>query len=131
MSQNCRHPLTILLMEDHVDTRSLLRRSLERSGHTVHIAGSVVEARAVFARTHAQVLISDIGLPDGDGWELLSEIRLTAPVTAIAISGYGSTDDHKRSQVAGFHSHLVKPFKTKELSVLLDGIGEKLFEHAA
>ncbi|OYW70275.1 MAG: hypothetical protein B7Z37_31255 [Verrucomicrobia bacterium 12-59-8] len=131
MLTRARHPLTILLVEDHKDTNRLLRMSLERRGHTVTTAGSVAEARAAFPTTHANVLISDIGLPDGDGWELLREIRSASAIPAVAMSGYGCAEDLRRSQDAGFHAHLVKPFKVAELEAVLRDIGESLSQPMA
>ncbi|MDB6007693.1 MAG: hybrid sensor histidine kinase/response regulator [Prosthecobacter sp.] len=122
------HPLNILLVEDHKDTNRLVRMSLERRGHTVTTAASVAEARSAFPAANANVLISDIGLPDGNGWELLREIRATSHVPAIAMSGYGCAEDLRRSQDAGFHAHLVKPFKVTELEAALRDIGDDLFQ---
>jgi CheY-like chemotaxis protein len=66
------------------------------------------------------VLISDIGLPDGDGWELMKRLREQIPgMKAIAMSGYGMRADLEKSKAAGFASHLIKPFGPAELDAAL------------
>ena len=65
------------------------------------------------------MLISDIGLPDGDGWELLRRVHLPRPVYAIAMSGFGMNADHLRSREAGFCHHMLKPFTTSDLDTVL------------
>ena len=67
------------------------------------------------------VLISDIGLPDGSGWELLpqAQARSNRPIFAIAMSGFGLSADHERSRQAGFRHHLLKPFRPDELNGML------------
>ena len=80
-------------------------------------------AEALTARPCADcdALISDIGLPDGDGWELLRRVHshLPRPLYAIAMSGFGMNADHVRSREAGFRHHLLKPFKPAELDSML------------
>lgn len=76
-----------------------------------------------------EVLISDIGLPDGDGWKLLQTLRDTAqplPGYAIAMSGYGMNADRSKSKAAGYRQHILKPFKANELEVMLDDAAREL-----
>lgn len=120
MSAVCCRPLRILLVEDHEDTRKLLRTSLERRGHCVLTASTVEQSLALLRETRADVLLSDIGLPDGDGWQLLQSLHAQPPAFAIAMSGFGSANDRARSLAAGYHAHLVKPFKCADLLRLLD-----------
>ncbi len=110
----------ILVVEDHGDTRRLLRTALERRGHQVFTASSVAEATTLLQELPAEVLISDIGLPDGTGWDLLTGLRPGGPTYAIAISGFGSREDRSKSKAAGYHAHLVKPFKSADLDRLLN-----------
>ncbi len=65
------------------------------------------------------MLISDIGLPDGDGWQLLAKVILPRPIYAIAMSGYGMASDLARSKAAGYRHHLIKPFPRMALDALL------------
>lgn len=81
-------PLCILLVEDHADTRETLQRYLQSKGYEVLSAGSLVEAISIAATMRFDVLVSDIGLPDGNGVELISEMKRRVNVPAIAISGY-------------------------------------------
>jgi CheY-like chemotaxis protein len=111
--------MQILLVENHPDTLRWLTLYLEDLGHRVIGARTVTEARAALLAGHCDVLISDIGLPDGTGWELLEQAPLPRPPFAIAMSGFGMNADSARSQQAGFRHHLLKPFKTVELERLL------------
>ena len=83
--------------------------SLEQSGHIVFSASSKAEALKQIPMANCHVLISDISLPDGNGWELMQELENLSPHYAIAISGYGMKADRERSAEAGFRHHLVKP----------------------
>lgn len=105
--------MNILLVEDHTDTRQAMRMWLEMSGHSVIEAHDVKSALAA-AAGFFDVLLCDIGLPDGDGWTLLRTLSENRSVTAIAISGYCSPADVARSKAAGFAAHLAKPFNLRE-----------------
>ncbi len=113
-------PLRIFVVENHRDSREYLQMYLEGRGHTVECAETVTEALAALPKAHWDVLISDIGLPDGDGWELLERLRLPHSIYAIAMSGFGMSADHVRSRDAGYRHHLLKPFSMKDLAALLD-----------
>lgn len=112
-------PLRILLVENHEDTLRWLTLYLEELGHTVVTARTLAEAHAALATSQCEVLLSDIGLPDGTGWELLEHARPSRPLFAIAMSGFGMNADNGRSRAAGYRHHLVKPFKLAELDRLL------------
>lgn len=100
----------ILLVEDHPSTRSTLRTLLVRRNFDVVIAGSVEEGLTLFDDGSYDLVVSDLGLPDGSGHQLLSEIRKKNPhIKAIALSGYGTEEDRARSRDAGFGAHLTKP----------------------
>jgi DNA-binding response OmpR family regulator len=117
--------LRILLVENHADTLRWLTLYLEESGHSVVAARTLAEGRAALAKETCDVLISDIGLPDGTGWELLEGAKLGRPVFAIAMSGFGMNADNDRSREAGYRHHLLKPFKTAELDkVLIEAAAE-------
>lgn len=114
-----RPGLRVFVVENHEDTRVLLCILLEQMGHTVYSAGTMREALRAIPESACDVLISDIGLPDGDGWELMR--RLTRrPRLAIAMSGRGMNGDRARSHSAGFHHHLVKPTGPEQLAQILE-----------
>ena len=109
-------PQRILLVEDHEATLNVLTRLLERAGHTVTPASSVAAALAAAAANDFDVLISDLGLPDGTGLELIRALRIDHPAfQAIALSGYGTEEDLQRTRGAGFDDHLVKPVEFDQL----------------
>ena len=100
----------ILLVEDHASTRETLRKLLLRRNYLVTAAGSIAEARSLAADQRFDFVISDLGLPDGDGYQLIAQLRQLQPhVRGVAISGYGMDEDLQRSSAAGFSAHLVKP----------------------
>ncbi|MGD1276250.1 MAG: ATP-binding protein [Tepidisphaeraceae bacterium] len=102
--------LSILLVEDHLDTVRTLGRLLKQMGFTVETAAGTCEARSKVEQRSFDVLVSDLGLPDGNGLDLVRELRNRGAIHyAIALSGYGSPEDLGRSKDAGFHAHLVKP----------------------
>ena len=111
--------MRVFIVENHPDTLKWLTRYLEALGHTVAAAKSMAQALALLPQAPYDVLISDIGLPDGDGWELLRTVRLPQPIYAIAMSGFGMSADHARSKAAGFRHHLLKPFVPDDLDAAL------------
>ena len=111
--------LRILIVENHPDTVKWLQLLLEDLGHTVSSAQTLSAARGALTNNHWDVLICDIGLPDGTGWELLENGAYRKPPYSIAMSGFGMNADSARSRTAGFRAHLLKPFKTAELEKLL------------
>lgn len=89
------------------------------------------EALREIPGSHCDVLISDIGLPDGDGWELMRRLK-KRPQYAIAMSGLGMTGDRARSREAGFRHHLVKPTGPEQLAEILEGAAREMKrEHEA
>ena len=114
------HPLRIFIVENHSDTLLWILRYLEMVGHTVLSAKTMEEALEKLPASGCQVLISDIGLPDGDGWELLHRLRMPHPIYTVAMSGFGAPDDHAKSRAAGYRRHLLKPFVPQELDAALE-----------
>ena len=117
--------LDILLVEDHDDTSRVLSRLLERLGHRVRRADSVASA-LVAAQTPFDLLLSDIGLPDGTGHELIRELRLKYDlhVPAVALTGFGMEEDIAKSRDAGFTDHLTKPINFQRLQAVVQKIAE-------
>jgi two-component system CheB/CheR fusion protein len=113
-------PLRILIVENHADTLRILRSYLESLGHTVSAVANKAEALREAAATPLDMLISDIGLADGNGWELLAEARFPQPVFAVAMSGFGMRSDQEKSARAGYRRHIRKPFDLDVLDEVLD-----------
>ncbi len=105
----------VLLVEDHKPTRNALTRLLIRRNYEVVSAGSASEARAAIGGEPFDLLISDIGLPDGTGYDLMTEFRARSGVIGIALTGFGMDEDVDRSQAAGFSGHLTKPVSVQGL----------------
>jgi PAS domain S-box-containing protein len=115
-----RQGLAVLLVEDHADSALLMRELLELSGHEVAQAATLSEAMTAAAGRVFDLLLSDLGLPDGSGLELVRALRESGRVRhAIALSGYGMEDDIRRSREAGFEEHLVKPVNPRELEATI------------
>lgn len=113
--------LKIFLVDDNEDTRQMLTIVLKASGYDVQAAGTMQAALQNFPRFGGEVLLSDLGLPDGDGWELLGKLRQSGPLPyAIAMSGFGTLADIAASKLAGFRHHLVKPIELDTLEQLLE-----------
>ena len=121
-------PLRIFVIEDHRDTLEALQISLEQSGHVVFSARNKAEALREIPRANCHVLISDINLPDGNGWDLMQEVGKLCPDYAIAISGHGMKADRERSAESGFRHHLVKPISAQKLDTLLQEATTELKE---
>ncbi len=111
--------MQILIVENHPDTVKWLQLFLEDLGHSVSTARNLAEAKTALAEKEWNILISDIGLPDGTGWELLETRNVKPPPYSIAMSGFGMNADSARSHAAGFQHHLLKPIKTSQLEKIL------------
>jgi DNA-binding response OmpR family regulator len=109
--------LRILLVENHEDTLKYLARYLEIQGHEVCGTRDMASAIKELSSSKFDVLISDIGLPDGDGWQLIRKLK--SKPFSIAMSGFGTHSDRQRSLAAGYNHHLIKPFLPEDLDALL------------
>jgi two-component system CheB/CheR fusion protein len=111
----------IIVVEDHADTAEGLRRFLTRIGYKVYIAPDVASARALAKAVEFDVLLSDIRLPDGTGWDLMRELSRDQPnLRGIAISGFNSQEEIARSKRVGFLDHIAKPLVAEELSAAIE-----------
>ena len=117
--------MTILLIENHEDSAAYVKRFLEQLGHEVVLAADGMSASNAVNAHRFDVILSDIRLPDGDGWTLMEQIRGQTQAYAIAMSGLGSADDIARSHSVGYQDHLIKPFTPDKLREVL-----KKAEHA-
>jgi CheY-like chemotaxis protein len=114
----------ILLVEDHEDTAHVMSMVLRHQGHTVRRASTVAAALQAAQAESFDLLISDIGLPDGSGLDLMRQIRLRQPVRGIALSGFGMDEDVRRSRAAGFDEHLTKPVSLDVLETTINRVVE-------
>ncbi|HEY2342418.1 MAG TPA: ATP-binding protein, partial [Chthoniobacteraceae bacterium] len=117
--------LKLLVVEDHESTLAILERLLTRAGHIVSTASSVARALEIAQTERFDGVISDIGLPDGTGIDLMHELQARYSLTGIALSGYGMEEDLERSREAGFVSHLVKPVDYAHLRRALAQFGTR------
>lgn len=109
----------VLLVEDHADTAEVMIRLLKSYGIQVTLAGCVKDALQAIQAEQFDLLISDIGLPDGSGLELMRQVAAIRPTKAIALSGYGMEEDIRKSKEAGFLMHLTKPADIRMLERVL------------
>ena len=125
--------LHVLVVENHSDTRQGIQAFLKTLGYRASFAEDKAAALALAAREIFDVLLSDISLPDGNGWDLLQDLetRGRRPLHAIAMSGLGNPTDQNRSHDAGFEMHLVKPFRPEELEQALRRVADSPVRVAA
>jgi PAS domain S-box-containing protein len=114
--------LRVLLVEDHPDTREVLARQLQDSNHSVKMASSVEAALQLAAAERFDIVVSDLGLPDGSGYDLMKQLGDRYGIRGIAISGYGMEQDHRLSREAGFLEHIVKPVDVGQLTAAIQRI---------
>jgi CheY-like chemotaxis protein/anti-sigma regulatory factor (Ser/Thr protein kinase) len=114
-----RQTMRILLVEDHEDTNRSLTRLLRRRGYQVQSASSLQSALELSAKEQFDVLISDLGLPDGSGIDLMQKLTAERPLFGIALTGFGMEEDVRKSRDAGFKHHLVKPIDLTKLDLLI------------
>jgi len=120
-----RSSLRILLVEDHPDTAEMLSMLLRHHGFEVEVAGSVDAALDLAQSSGCDVLVSDVRLPDGSGMDLMRRLRESQFVRGIAMSGFGTQDDVRRSKEAGYDEHLVKPVDVGRLIEAIHKVAER------
>ncbi len=114
--------LRLLVVEDHQPTTEVLARLLRRRGHGVLTAETVQDALGLASTHPFDLVISDLGLPDGNGNDLMRQLAREYGLRGIALSGYGMPGDRVETRRAGFLAHLVKPIKFDQLQCVLEGI---------
>jgi len=112
-------PLRILLVDDHTDTVITLGALLRNLGYDVACAETVKQALELAKESRFDLLVSDIGLPDGSGHDLMRQIRARQSIAGIALSGFGMEDDLEKSRAVGFTDHLIKPVNVDRLQATL------------
>ena len=114
-------PCRILLVEDHADTALMMQRLLARRGYAVTLATTFAEASQAIGSRTFDLLLSDLGLPDGSGLDLMRAVASRSPkLPGIALSGYGMPDDARKSLEAGFLAHIPKPIAIERLWAAID-----------
>jgi CheY-like chemotaxis protein len=112
----------ILLVEDHADTADVAARLLRGRGYDVVIAASIKSALTAAEGNEIDLALCDIGLPDGDGCDLMRELRAKYSMRGIALTGYNMDDDENRVEQAGFTSRLVKPIDFEALCRVVENV---------
>jgi CheY-like chemotaxis protein len=115
--------LRILVVEDHADTLRVLARLLDHFGHEISWADGAQSALAMVESKEFDVVLSDIGLPDGSGYEVIAQAKRRQPVKGVALTGFDKEEDIRRSTEAGFDFHLSKPVDFHELRTVLAQVG--------
>lgn len=118
--------LRILLVEDHEDTRRIFELILKQKGHSVESASTAEAALNLAACQEFDLVISDLGLPDFSGTELMTILRERHSLRGVALSGYGMEEDVRKSKSAGFDCHLVKPVDPAKVDQLLAEFTEEI-----
>jgi two-component system, chemotaxis family, CheB/CheR fusion protein len=119
---NSGKTLRILVVEDHNDTLEALSRLLNHFGHEISIAGDARSALDLINSKEFDVVLCDIALPDGNGYDVIAEAKRKRPVKAVALSAFAARDDIERGRKAGFDFHLAKPVDFHELRSVLGQI---------
>jgi len=114
--------LRILVVEDHSDTLEALSRLLSHFGHEISVADRAQNALNIIDSKEFDVVLCDIALPDGSGYDVIAEAKRKRPVKAVALTGFGGTEDIERGKDAGFDFHLTKPVDFHELRAVLGKI---------
>jgi PAS domain S-box-containing protein len=121
--------VNVLLVDDEQDARDVLAKTLEQRNAQVVTAGSVDEAVRLFRASRPDVLISDIGMPDQDGFDLIRRIRATEEgqhrVPAVALTAFARAEDRQRVLMAGFQAHVSKPVIPSELVAIIASLVHK------
>jgi CheY-like chemotaxis protein len=121
-SYNSGKSLRILVVEDHSETLEALSRLLSHFGHEISVADGAQNALNIINSNEFDVVLCDIALPDGSGYDVIAEAKRKRPVKAVAISGFAATEDIERGKKAGFDFYLAKPVDFHELRSVLGKI---------
>jgi CheY-like chemotaxis protein len=114
--------LRILVVEDHADTLRVLARLLDHFGHKISVADSTQSALQFLQSNVFDVILADINLPDGSGYEVVSQAKQKQAVKAVALTGFDREEDIRRGKEAGFDFHLSKPVDFHELRTVLNQV---------
>ncbi|SIT45916.1 PAS/PAC sensor hybrid histidine kinase [Paraburkholderia ribeironis] len=112
--------LNVLLIEDHVDTAEVMAQLIRSLGHEVKVVGRVDDALAATQLQVFDLIVSDVGLPDGTGLDFIRAFREHSDAPAVALTGFGTDEDVRRCMGAGFTSHLTKPVNFGQLETMIE-----------
>jgi DNA-binding response OmpR family regulator len=112
----------LLVVDDHHDTCTGMKMMLERRGYRVTLAHTADEAIARAGEQEFDLMVSDIGLPDRSGYELMQELHSSKNMRGIALSGFGMENDVTRAREAGFSEHLTKPINFERLEAVIHSL---------
>lgn len=115
-------PLRLIVVEDHADTAEGLKKFLKAVGYQVFVATDMASALCLASSVEFDLLLSDLGLPDGTGWELLKQLNAERHIRAIAFSAHNLPEDLQRSAEAGFVEHLAKPLSPDKLCAAIERV---------
>lgn len=126
--------ISVLVVDDEPDTRALLRQALEQCGARVTTAANAGEALAALEKMRPDVLLSDIGMPEENGYDLIRRVRALEPerggrLPAVALTAYVGADDRQRAINAGYHAHIGKPVELQKLATLVARLAGRNGEH--
>ncbi len=118
----------VLVVDDEDDARVLLETALRQYGAQVATAANADDAMAEIDRQRPDVLLSDIGMPNEDGYSLLKRLRARpaargGTIPAVAVTAYASAQDRRAAEAAGFQAHVAKPFEPAEFARLVASLG--------
>jgi PAS domain S-box-containing protein len=116
--------LTVLLIEDHIDTADVMAQLMRGLGHDVTVVGRIGDAFAATQLQTFDLVVSDVGLPDGTGLDFIKAFREHSDVPAVALTGFGTDEDVRRCLSAGFTSHLTKPINFGQLESMIDSAAQ-------
>jgi CheY-like chemotaxis protein len=117
----------VLVVDDEPDAQVLVKRVLTMSRASVITAGSAAEALAALRRDRPDILLSDIGMPEVDGYQLLAQVRQLprtegGDTPAVALTAFARSEDRRRALMAGFQMHLPKPVEPAELLAVVSSL---------
>jgi CheY-like chemotaxis protein len=122
----------VLVVDDEPDARDLVAAVLARCGAAVRTASTVEDAVAQLRERRPHVLLSDLGLPNEDGYALIRRVReIDGEVPAGALTAYASAEDHRRALAAGFHAHVSKPAEPSDLVLLVASLAGRIVQPRA
>jgi signal transduction histidine kinase len=128
-SRRLQRVLRVLLVEDHQQSLLATARLLKTMGHVVCTAGGMITAEAALRGEPFDLLLADIELPDGDGWQLMQTALKKGPIVGLALSGHADDDHIRKSREAGFLDHLIKPITFQKLNDAIGQVVTKLAGH--
>jgi hypothetical protein len=119
----------VFVLDDEADARALMTRILEDQGAQVTAFATAPALLEAMQSTHPTVIVSDVGMPEMDGYQMIRALRATEArntrIPALALTAFARPEDRKRSLLAGFQAHLSKPFDVAEFILLVAGLAEK------